>query len=67
MDLGLIFKIIIVVVAGTVGIASIFVGKYKGQQDNPIEELAEQVIKNESGVDIDLTPLSPEKENDGNK
>ena len=29
--------------------------------DNPIEEMAEQVIKYETDVDIDLTPMSPEK------
>lgn len=30
------------------------------QDDNPIEEAAEQVIKKETGLNIDITPLSPE-------
>lgn len=29
--------------------------------DNPIEEVAEQVIEKETGQDVDLTPSSPEK------
>jgi len=28
--------------------------------DNPVEELAEDVIKIETGIDVDLTPESPE-------
>ena len=31
------------------------------QDDNPIEEKVEQVIQYETGVDIDLTPFSPEE------
>jgi hypothetical protein len=32
------------------------------QDDNPVEEAAEKVIKKEIGLDIDITPLSPEKD-----
>ncbi len=33
----------------------------KAPDDNPIEEIAEEVIEKETGVDIDLSPNSPEK------
>lgn len=29
--------------------------------DNPIEEIGEQIIKQETGLDLDLSPNSPEK------
>ena len=36
--------------------------KYIGlPDDHPLEEIAEQQIKNETGYDVDLTPESPEK------
>lgn len=35
------------------------------QDDNPIEEAVEEVIKDETGADVDLTPDSPEKKLDG--
>jgi len=28
--------------------------------DNPVEEIAEEVLKKETGIDVDLTPHSPE-------
>ena len=31
------------------------------QEDNPIEEFVEEVISAQTGVDIDITPLSQEK------
>lgn len=31
-----------------------------GKDDEPLEEFAEDVLKLETGVDIDLTPNSPE-------
>ncbi len=55
-DAGLIVLVIVIttcVVAGT--LSGIF--WYK---DNPIEETAEAIIKQETGVDIDLTPSTPE-------
>ena len=62
MDISLLLKIIIVAGACIIGVGSVFIGKYKGQQDNPIEEKAEEVIKDQTGVDIDLTPSSKEKD-----
>lgn len=36
--------------------------RYLGMQDdNPMEESVEELIKHETGFDIDLTPSSPEK------
>lgn len=34
---------------------------YKMKDDNLLEEAAEEVIRVETGVDVDLTPGSPEK------
>jgi hypothetical protein len=31
------------------------------QDDNPVEEFVEQVIATQTGVDVDITPFSPEK------
>ena len=44
--------IVIVAITAIVGIVSV---KYLGN-DNPVEEIAEQVIKDTTGIDIDLTP-----------
>lgn len=61
MDMSLLIKIVVVLTAASVGIGSVFIGKYIGQQDNPTEEIAEEVIKKEIGIDIDLTPQSQEQ------
>ena len=38
------------------------INKYIGlPDDHPLEEIAEQQIKNETGFDVDLSPSSPEK------
>lgn len=34
---------------------------YTGKHDTPAEETIEKVIEEVTGVDIDLTPTSPEK------
>ena len=52
-------RIIIVIIAVLVGLSSVYFLKMKS--DNPIEEIAEEVIKNETGADVDLSPTSPEK------
>lgn len=31
------------------------------KDDNPIEEATEQIIQDKTGIDIDLTPDTPEK------
>jgi hypothetical protein len=49
---------IIVIVAAVIGIGSVV---YFKSDDNPVEEIAEEVIKNEIGKEVDLSPKSPEK------
>lgn len=34
------------------------------KDDNPVEEACEQVIKETTGIDVDLSPKSPEKTED---
>lgn len=37
--------------------------KYLGLgDDNPIEEAVEEIIKENTGLEVDLTPLTPEEE-----
>ena len=31
------------------------------KDDNPIEEVVEELIEKQTGIDVDITPLSPEK------
>ncbi len=49
-------KLITVVILTVLGVGSVF---FFGQ-DNDIEELSEMGIKAETGLDIDLSPKSPE-------
>lgn len=35
--------------------------KFNFKDDNPIEERVEDFIKMQTGIEIDLTPLSPEE------
>lgn len=59
MDISLLIKIGIAVTAAIVGIGYTFIGKQP--QDNPVEETSENVIKQEIGVDVDLSPMTPEE------
>lgn len=56
----MIIKIAIVTIAAAIGIGYTWI--LKKPHDNPIEEEAEQVIKDQTGVDVDLSPSSPEKQ-----
>lgn len=47
----------IIIIAAAIGYGA---AKYTKKDDGPIEEAAEQVIKNQIGIDIDLTPDSKE-------
>ena len=60
-------KALIVAASAIVGIGSVVILKQK--PDNQIEEVAEAIIKEETGVDVDLSPSSPEteKKNEDNK
>jgi hypothetical protein len=51
--------IITVLVSGLVGFSVHYIPGVK--QDNPIEEKCEQIIKDKTGFDVDLTPSSTEK------
>ena len=56
-DVGIIILGVIISLCALGGIiSSLYLG-----DDNPIEELLEKVIEEETGVDVDLTPSSPEK------
>jgi len=54
--------IIVVASAVVVGVASRFLFK---KSDNVVEEIAEKVIKEKTGYDVDLSPDTPEKEKHG--
>jgi hypothetical protein len=51
-----IIKVIVVILAIILGISSAY---FLGD-DNFVEEIAEEVIQEETGINIDLTPNSPE-------
>lgn len=53
-------KAVVIAVSAIIGVGSVVVMKMK--HDNPIEEVAEAIIKNETGLNVDLTPSSPEIE-----
>ena len=61
------FSEITFVKAGIIfGMALLIIGmgccsRYFNLQDNPLEEVAEEIIEHQTGIDFDLTPLSPEK------
>ena len=53
-------KVMVAIIVGTsilVGIASSYIFK---KTDNVVEEIAEKIIKDETGCDIDLSPWNPD-------
>lgn len=54
------FAIILFVLASVLGGCHFVNNKLGLQDDNVAEELAEELIESKTGVDIDLTPASPE-------
>lgn len=62
MDMGTIAGAVIVGLAMLIGVGSRLFLK----DDNVIEEVAEEMIKEKTGLDIDLSPKSPEDKH-GNK
>jgi hypothetical protein len=62
IEWGMIFKAGMVAGAVIIGIAS----SYLWYPDNPIEEHAEVYIYQQSGLDVDVSPGSPEGEDNGN-
>lgn len=53
-------KYFVVLAAIIIGLLS----AYFWYDDNPIEEAAEEIIKYKTGVDVDLTPQTPEEESE---
>jgi len=51
--------IIVVGAAVVVGVASRFIFK---KTDNVVEEVAEKIIKDKTGIDVDLSPDTKEKD-----
>jgi len=54
--------IMIISVVVVVGVVSRFLFK---KTDNIVEETAEKIIKAKTGIDIDLSPDTPEEKKDG--
>lgn len=61
MEFEMKLKAVMLAIAVSVGIASYYVGFFKGKPDNPVEQIAEEVIKEETGLTIDLSPDSETK------
>ncbi len=51
------YKYMILILVVIIGLGSVY---FYGD-DNAVEEISEEIIKQETGIDIDLTPSSPEK------
>jgi len=60
MPLDLLLKGILVGAALIAGVSSTILFKMK--KDNPVEQMSEKIIKDQTGMDIDLTPDTPEDE-----
>lgn len=48
-------------------IAAIIIGllsAYFWYHDNPVEEISEEIIKQQTGINIDLTPETPEEKSE---
>lgn len=52
-DGGIIVTLIVIVIASIVALASI---KLTGKNDNPIEQAAELVVKDMTGIEVDFSP-----------
>lgn len=59
METSLMIKIGVIVGVLILGLGSRFI--FKMREDNAVEEVCEEVIQQQSGIDIDLSPLSQEK------
>lgn len=51
------YKYMILILVVIIGLGSVY---FYGD-DNAVEEISEELLKQETGIDIDLTPSSPEK------
>ena len=55
------FSLLIILIGASTGGCSLLNEALHIPQDNPIEEFLEVIIENETGMQVDLTPESPEK------
>lgn len=55
------YKLLAVSIIVSICVIISFISYYFWGSDNPVEEACEGIIKDETGVDIDLSPGSPEK------
>lgn len=62
MELQDFYKIVAVIAILVVALVSYYVGPFKGQINNPIEQVAEIVIKDETGLDINFDSVVPKKD-----
>lgn len=53
-------KYFVVLAAIIIGLLS----AYFLYQDNPVEEISEEIIKEQTGINVDLTPQTPEEESE---
>lgn len=60
MFTAIIAKIGIVSAAVIVGLMTAFLCRDTCIDDNPIEEVCEEIIKHETGIEVDFTPLNKE-------
>lgn len=51
------YKYMILILVVIIGLSSVY---FYGD-DNAVEEISEEILKEETGIDIDLTPASLEK------
>lgn len=51
------YKYMILILVVIIGLGSVY---FYGD-DNAVEEISEEILKQETGIDIDLTPSSSEK------
>lgn len=56
-DCGFLILVAIITICVVGGVSSAILWK----NDNPIEEVAEEIIEDYTGLDVDLSPTSPEK------
>jgi len=51
---------VIIVIVGVAAIVGLLSARFLGH-DGPIEETSEAIIQHHTGIDLDLSPSSPEK------
>lgn len=60
LDKHMAVMIVVVGIASSIGIGIKWIVPWL-KDDNIVEEIAEKVIENKTGIDVDLSPTSPEQ------